>query len=157
MLRKDEWVWIGEASPSFMLYLWRNLVALWRWNFRAMVFLISNASRNLKMQISPSHSKLKACLEGFCNVPARFLIMRTSVATLNLIQISTSLGVERCTWERCTWTEETHLTVFSNHWILRISPKLCHQIPVWRHLLRGVFQYQQMLLWMMTLHVIVAW
>lgn len=95
MLRKDESVWIGKASSPFMLYLWRNLVALWRWNFRVMLFLISNASRNLRMQISPAHSKPKACFERFCNVPARLLITRTSAATLNLIQISWGLCIPR--------------------------------------------------------------
>lgn len=151
MLRKDESVWIGEASSSFMLYLWRNLVALWRWNFRAMLFLISNASRNLKMQISSAHSKLKACNE-------RFVMSQLDSWSWEhqLIQISTSFGVEQCTWERSTWTEEIHLTAFLSHWILKISLKLCHHIPVWRHLLRGVFQYQRMLLWVMTLSVIVA-
>lgn len=148
MLRKDESVWIRKTSSSFMLYIWRNLVALWGGNFRAMLFLISNAGRNLKMQISPTYSKWNGCIVRFLNLPARFPDHKNFSCNTEVdpyLYISCGLCIPRemyMNWGNLFSSlfksglvnlskgTQSHQKSKSQ-WILAISLELCHHIPAW--------------------------
>lgn len=148
MLRKDESVWIRKVSSSFTLYIWRNLIALWGWHFRAMLFLISNASRNLEMQISPTYSKRKGCTVRFLNLPARFPDHENcsyGTQVYPYLCISCGLCIPREMY--MNWGNlfsslfKSGLVKLSkatqsppkskSHWILAISLELCHHVPAW--------------------------